>query len=128
MPPLPTDAELDILTVLWRLGPSTVREVFEALAKDSGYTTTLKQMQVMVEKGLLVRNERYRSHVYAASTPQQQTQQELAGDLLRRAFGGSAASLVLGALGAQPASEVDLAEIRRVLKQFETRGKSNERH
>jgi len=105
-----------------------VREVFEALAKGSGYTTTLKQMQVMAEKGLLVRNERYRSHVYEAVIPQEQTQQELAGDLLRRAFGGSAASLVLGALGAQPASEEDLAEIRRVLKQFERRGKSNERH
>ena len=124
MPPLPTDAELDILAVLWKLGPGTVREVFEALGKNSGYTTTLKQMQVMTEKGLLIRNERYRSHVYEAGIPQEQTQQELAGDLLRRAFGGSAANLVLGALKAQPASEGDLAEIRRILKDFAKREKS----
>ncbi len=124
MPPLPTDAELDILAALWRLGPSTVREVFEALGKNSGYTTTLKQMQVMTEKGLLVRSERYRSHVYEASIPKERTQQELAGDLLRRAFAGSAANLVLGALRAQPASEADLAEIRRLLKEFEKRERS----
>jgi predicted transcriptional regulator len=124
MPPLPTDAELDILAALWRLGPSTVREVFEALGKNSGYTTTLKQMQVMTEKGLLIRNERYRSHVYEAGIPQEQTQRELAGDLLRRAFAGSAANLVLGALNAQPASEEDLAEIRRVLKDFAKRERS----
>lgn len=124
MPPLPTDAELDILAALWRLGPSTVREVFEALGKNSGYTTTLKQMQVMTEKGLLVRNERYRSHVYEASISKERTQQELAGDLLRRAFAGSAANLVLGALRAQPASGADLAEIRRLLKEFEKRERS----
>ncbi len=127
MPPLPTDAELDILAVLWRLGPSTVREVYDDLGKNGkncGYTTILKQMQVMLEKGLVVRNERYRSHLYEAGIPQEQTQQELAGDLLRRAFGGSAASLMLGALKAQPASEEDLAEIRRVLKDFAKREKS----
>lgn len=124
MPPLPTDAELDILAALWRLGPSTVREIFEALGKNSGYTTTLKQMQVMTEKGLLVRNERFRSHVYEASIPKERTQQELAGDMLRRAFGGSAANLVLGALRAQPASEADLVEIRRLLKEFEKRERS----
>ena len=124
MPPLPTAAELDILAVLWKRGPSTVREVFEALGKNSGYTTTLKQMQVMTEKGLLVRNERYRSHVYEAGIPPEQTQQGLAGDLLRRAFGGSAANLLLGALNAQPASEEELAEIRRILKDFEKREKS----
>jgi predicted transcriptional regulator len=71
MPPLPTDAELDILAALWRIGPSTVREVHQALDKNSGYTTTLKQMQVMTEKGLLVRNERYRSHVYEACAPKE---------------------------------------------------------
>jgi predicted transcriptional regulator len=124
MPPLPTDAELDILAVLWRRGPSTVREVYKALGKDTGYTTTLKQMQVMTEKGLLVRNERYRSHVYEAGIPQERTQQALAGDLLRRAFDGSAARLMLGALEAQPATEADLAEIRRVLKDFEKRERS----
>src|SRR5580704_4339588 len=95
--PLPTDAELDILAVLWRNGPSTVREVHDALGKESGYTTTLKQMQLMTEKGLLLRSERFRSHVYEAGVPKEQTQTQIAGDLLKRAFHGSAASLVMGA-------------------------------
>jgi BlaI family transcriptional regulator, penicillinase repressor len=116
--PLPTDAELDILAVLWRLGPATVREVHEALGKDSGYTTTLKQMQLMLEKGLLHRSERFRSHVYEASVPKEQTRQQVAGDLLKRAFDGSARSLVLGALAAQPASREELAEIRKMLDTF----------
>ena len=116
--PLPTAAELDILAVLWRLGPATVREVHEALAKDSGYTTTLKQMQLMLEKGLLKRSERFRSHVYEAGVPKEQTQQQVAGDLLSRAFDGSAKSLVLGALSAQPASREELAEIRKMLDTF----------
>src|SRR5579872_6777884 len=120
-PPLPTDAELDILAVLWRLGPSTVREVHEALAKDSGYTTTLKQMQLMTDKGLLIRTERFRSHVYEAGIPKEQTQQQITADLLHRAFEGSAASLVMGALAAQPASQEDLKEIRRMLDEFERR-------
>jgi predicted transcriptional regulator len=124
MRPLPTDAELDILAVLWRLGPSTVREVHEALGKDSGYTTALKQMQVMTEKGLLVRSERYRSHVYEAAAPREQTQEQIAGDMLKRAFGGSAKNLVLGALRAQPASDEELAEIRRLLNEFGKRRKS----
>jgi predicted transcriptional regulator len=119
MPPLPTDAELDILAALWRLGPSTVREVHQALDKNSGYTTTLKQMQVMTEKGLLVRNERYRSHVYEACAPKENTRQQIAGDLLRRAFEGSAKDLLMGALAAQPASDAELAEIRRLLKDIE---------
>ena len=117
--PLPTDAELDILAVLWRLGPSTVREVHEALGKDSGYTTTLKQMQLMIEKGLVVRSERFRSHVYEAAAPKEQTQKQIAGDLLKRAFNGSAKSLLLGALSAQRATEAELEEIRRMLDQFE---------
>src|SRR5579871_3487145 len=87
---LPTDAELDILAVLWKLGPATVREVHEALGKNSGYTTTLKQMQLMLEKGLLTRSERFRSHVYQAQAPKEQTQQQIAGDLLQRVFNGSA--------------------------------------
>lgn len=119
--PLPTGAELDILAVLWRLGPSTVREVHAALQKDSGYTTTLKQMQLMTDKGLLVRNERFRSHVYEARTAKEQTQRQIASDLLRRAFDGSAKSLVLGALSAQPASRADLEDIRRMLDDFEKR-------
>jgi predicted transcriptional regulator len=120
-PPLPTDAEIAILAVLWRRGASTVREVHEALGKDSGYTTTLKLMQLMFEKGLVVRNERYRSHLYAARAPKEQTQRQIAGDLLKRAFEGSAKSLLLGALAAQPASVKDLAEIRSLLDEFERR-------
>jgi len=119
MPPLPTDAELDILAALWRIGPSTVREVHQALDKNSGYTTTLKQMQVMTEKGLLVRNERFRSHVYEARAAKENTRQQIAGDLLRRAFEGSAKDLLMGALQAQPASDAELAEIRRLLKDIE---------
>ena len=122
--PLPTDAELDILNALWRLGPATVREVHEAVGKDSGYTTTLKQMQLMTDKGLLKRSERFRSHVYEAAEPKEQTQKQLAGDLLKRAFDGSAKSLLLGALSAHRASEAEVREIRRMLDQYETkRGK-----
>jgi len=120
-PPLPTGAEIAILAVLWRQGASTVREVHEALAKDSGYTTTLKLMQLMFEKGLVVRNERYRSHLYEARAPKEQTQRQMAGDLLKRAFEGSTKSLLLGALAAQPASGKDLADIRSLLDEFEKR-------
>ena len=121
-PPLPTDAEIAILAVLWRQGASTVREVHDALGKDSGYTSTLKLLQLMFDKGLVVRNERYRSHVYEARAPKEQTQRQIAGDLLKRAFDGSAKSLVLGVLAAQPASGEDLAEIRTLLDALEKRG------
>ena len=117
--PLPTDAELDILATLWRMGPSTVRDVHESLGKDNSYTTTLKQMQLMTEKGLLIRSERFRSHVYEAGIAKEQTQLQIAGDVLRRAFDGSASSLVLGALNAKPASDEELAEIRQMLDRFE---------
>jgi predicted transcriptional regulator len=120
-PPLPTDAEIGILAVLWRRGASTVREVHDALGKDSGYTTTLKLMQLMLEKGLVVRNERYRSHLYEACAPKEQTQRQIAGDVIKRAFDGSAKSLVLGALAAQPASRKDLDEIRSLLNELEER-------
>jgi BlaI family transcriptional regulator, penicillinase repressor len=116
--PLPTGAEIDILAVLWRLGPATVREVHEELGKDNGYTTTLKQMQLMTGKGLLVRGERFRSHVYEAGVAKEQTQKQIAADLLKRAFDGSAASLVLGALAAQPASSKELADIRKMLETY----------
>jgi BlaI family penicillinase repressor len=115
---LPTAAELDILAVLWRLEAATVREVHNELGKDNGYTTTLKQMQLMTEKRLLIRIERFGSHIYEASVPKEQTQQQIAGDLLKRAFGGSARSLVMGALAAQPASRAELNEIRRMLETF----------
>ena len=120
-PPLPTDAELDILAVLWRLGQATVREVHAALCKNNGYTTTLKQMQLMTEKGLLTRSERFQSHVYQPAAPKEHTQRCIAGDLLRRAFDGSAKSLVLGALESKAASRQDLDEIRRMLDEFEKR-------
>ncbi len=117
--PLPTGAELDILAALWRLGPATVREVHEQLDKARGYTTTLKQMQLMTEKGLLTRTERFRSHVYEAAVPKEQTQTQIAADLLHRAFEGSAKNLMLGALSAQPASRDELKDIRRMLDAFE---------
>lgn len=122
--PLPTEAELEILNTLWRIGPGTVREVHEALSgKRTGYTTVLKQMQVMADKGLLVRNERYRSHVYEARVPKEQTQQQLARNLLQRAFDGSAKNLVLGALSSQRVSPSELAEIRQMLDEYETGSK-----
>jgi BlaI family transcriptional regulator, penicillinase repressor len=118
--PLPTEAELAILQILWKLGPSTVREIHTALqSRGTGYTTALKQMQVMTEKGLLTRSERYRSHVYEARIPQKQTQLLLTRNLLQRAFDGSAKNLVLGALSAQPVSASELAEIRQMLDRFE---------
>jgi BlaI family penicillinase repressor len=116
--PLPSAAEIDILAVLWRLGPATVREVHDELGKEIGYTTTLKQMQLMTDKGLLLRSERFGSHVYEPGIPREQTQAQIAGDLMNRAFGGSAQSLVLGALSAQPASREDLAGIRKMLAAF----------
>ncbi len=114
--PLPTAAELDILAVLWRLGAATVREVHDELQKDSGYTTTLKQMQLMLGKGLLLRTERFGAHVYEAGIPKEQTQKQIVGDLLNRAFEGSARGLVMGALAAKPASAEDLDEIRRMIE------------
>jgi predicted transcriptional regulator len=115
---LPTAAELDILAVLWKMGTATVREVHDELGKDTRYTTTLKTMQLMTEMGLLIRVERFGSHVYQASAPQEQTQRQIAGDILKRAFGGSARSLVMGALTAQPASREELDEIRGMLDAF----------
>lgn len=122
-PPKPTDAELEILCVLWSHGPSTVREVHEVIAesKPTQYTTVLKQLQVMSEKGLVGRDESQRSHVYRASRPCDWTRRQLAGDLLKRAFEGSASELVLGALSAQRASKHELAELRRILDEYEKR-------
>jgi BlaI family penicillinase repressor len=120
--PLPTDAELDILAVLWRLGAATVRNVHDQLGKDCGYTTTMKQMQLMTGKGLLIRSERFGSHVYEPALAKEQTQKQIAGDLLQRAFEGSAKSLLLGALSAKAASAVELAEIGKMIESFQ-RGK-----
>lgn len=117
--PRPTDAELAILRVLWDRGPSTVRQVHEALAgtRDTGYTTTLKLMQIMAEKGLVDRNETNRTHVYSAKAGQEQTQRVLVKDLVDRAFGGSAAALVLRAL-AEDTSDDELQEIRRLIDDY----------
>ena len=116
---MPTAAEADILAVLWRLGPATVREVHEALEKDCGYNTTLTQMRLMTDKGLLVRSERFRSHVYQPSAPKKQMQTRIAGDLLRRIFAGSPKGLIMSALGAQPTTSEERAEIRRMLDELD---------
>ena len=117
--PLPSDGEVDILAVLWKAGPSTVRQVHEALDKGNGYTTTLKQMQLMTEKGMLTRSERYGAHVYEPGVPKEQTQAQIAGNLMQRAFGGSAESLVLGALSARRVSDEEIRNIRKMLDEFE---------
>jgi BlaI family transcriptional regulator, penicillinase repressor len=119
--PRPTDAELEILTVLWSRGPSTVRDVHETIQKrrSAQYTTVLKLMQIMAEKGLARRDEAQRAHVYSAAKPREWTQRQLAGDLLRRAFGGSARSLMMGALSAQRISKEELAELRKLLDEHE---------
>jgi BlaI family penicillinase repressor len=111
----PTDAELSILRVLWGRGPSTVRQVVDALGHETGYTTVLKQLQIMTEKGLVRRDERERTHVYASTYSEDHTQRTLVSDLLNRAFGGSAAKLVLQALSASTTSPEELAEIKRFL-------------
>lgn len=120
-PPRPTDAELEILTVLWSRGRCTVRDVHDAvsLRKPTQYTTVLKTMQIMAEKGLVRRDQEQRAHIYEASQPQEWTQRQLAGDLLQRAFSGSAKSLLLGALSAGKVSRVELAELRKFLEEYE---------
>jgi len=119
----PTDAELEILRVLWDSGPSTVREIHGILnqTKPTGYTTVLKLMQIMVEKALVCRNEVQfqRAHVYEASVPKEQTQQQLVGDLVGRAFDGSASELVMRALSNQRTTPQELEEIRKLLDEYE---------
>jgi BlaI family transcriptional regulator, penicillinase repressor len=124
--PLPTDAELAILAVLWRQGPSTVREVHEALhpSQGTGYTTVLKLMQLMAQKGLVERDESQRSHVYRAASAEAQTQRRLLGDLMDRAFAGSASQLVLRALSVKRASPEELEQIRTLLDQLSQEPKS----
>jgi BlaI family penicillinase repressor len=116
--PLPTDAELAILNVLWRRGPSTVRDVFDG----TGYTTVLKLLQIMMQKGLVKRDESQRSHVYRAAANEEQTQKRLVGELLDKAFGGSAPALVMRALAVGPASRDDLAAIRALLDEADRKG------
>lgn len=124
--PTPTDAELDILRVLWTRGKSTVREVHDVIARTRsiGYTTVLKQMQVMHQKGLLARQERYKSHLYAPTQPRSAIQRLLAGVLLRQAFDGSARGLLQSALAGRRVDPQELDEIRALLDQVEKRGRS----
>lgn len=125
--PRPTDAELAILRVLWTRGPSTVRQVHESLVKErpSAYTTALKMLQIMTEKGLVERDESDRTHIYRARLSEEQTQQQLVGDLLDRAFGGSASKLVMQALATTRATPDELREIRRLI---DRRSRAEGRH
>jgi BlaI family penicillinase repressor len=115
-PRKPTDAELAILRVLWSRGPCTVRQVAEALGRETGYTTILKLLQIMAEKSLVRRDETARTHVYEAAYSEDQTQRQLVTDLLERAFGGSASKLVLQALATSKATPKELAEIKKILE------------
>ncbi|HUQ19683.1 MAG TPA: BlaI/MecI/CopY family transcriptional regulator [Gemmatimonadaceae bacterium] len=117
--PIPSPSELEILDILWRKGPQTVREVYAGLKRkrDIGYTTILKTMQVMAEKGLLTRDESERSHVYAAAAPEKSIKRRLVSDLLDRVFDGSSANLVLQALSAKRASPEDIRKIRKLLNE-----------
>ena len=120
-PPRPTEAELAVLRVLWDRGPSSVREIHQALAghKETVYTTTLKIVQKMHEKGLVVRDDSRRSHVFAAAFQAEQTQRQLLRDLLDRAFAGATARLVVQALEGERVSPAELAEIRSILDQLD---------
>jgi BlaI family transcriptional regulator, penicillinase repressor len=111
----PTEAELAILRTLWSRGPSTVREVADAMGRDVAYTTVLKLLQIMAEKGLVTRDESARTHVYAAAATEDQTQKQIVTDLLDRVFDGSAAKLVLQALASAKASPAELDEIRKLI-------------
>jgi len=112
----PTDAELGILSVLWSLGPSTVRQIAEHMDREAGYTTILKLLQIMTEKGLVRRDDTDRTHVYQSKLTEEQTQRQLVRDLLDRAFGGSSSKLVLQALSARRATAEELGEIRKLIE------------
>ena len=120
-PQKPTAAELEILRVLWARGPSTVREVHDALQekKALGYTSVLKFLQIMTAKGTVRRNESQRAHVYEACLPAEQTKRQLAGDMLQRVFEGSASQLMMHALAGRKASHAEVEELRRLLDEYE---------
>ena len=121
----PTASELEILRVLWARGPSTVREVYEALSeqKSLGYTTVLKLLQIMTAKGTVRRNEDQRAHVYEACQPATETKRRLVGDVLERVFEGSASDLMLHALEGRRTSKKELQELRRLLDEHERKGR-----
>lgn len=120
-PPRPTPSELEILGVLWDLGPASVREIQEALEvrRPTGYTTVLKLLQIMTEKGIVERDESRRAHLYSPRVPREQTEQQMVGDLVDRAFGGSASRLVMQALSSRPATAEELDRIRRLIDEIE---------
>jgi len=119
--PKPTASELEILQVLWERGPSTVREVHDALAakRPIGYTSVLKLMQIMTAKGTVRRNEEQRAHVYEAVQPAEKTKRQLAMDVLQRVFDGSASDLMMHALAGRKASKEEIEEMRRLLSEYE---------
>ena len=125
--PRPTETELEILRVLWKHGPSTVREVHKILNKERetevGYSTTLKMFQVMTQKGLVERDETVRPQIYTTRVPQEQTQRQLVRDLLKRAFGGSPRQLVMHALSNEEATDDELEQLEQLLDKFEERKK-----
>lgn len=116
--PKPTDAELAILNVLWTRGPLTVKEVHEVMGEETGYTTTLKLLQNMTEKGLVSRNESQRAHVYEAKSSETDTQQQILTGLLKKAFRGSMTQLVIQALASKRASREELTEIKKVIERL----------
>ena len=127
--PKPTNAELAILQLLWQLGPSTVRQIHKALDQNrqTGYTTALKLLQIMTEKGLVERDESQRPQVYRARLSQEQTQQQLVSDLLEKAFSGSAKQLVMQALAVKEASDEELTQIEQLLDRLESSTKGGKR-
>lgn len=117
--PRPTDFEVAILRALWKLGPSTVREVREEIGQDTGYTTILKIMQLMTEKGLVARDEAARTHIYRATRPAEETQRHLLRDLMDRAFNGSPMKLIMQALSAKKSSPEELEELKKLIDEIE---------
>jgi BlaI family penicillinase repressor len=124
-PSRPTNAELEILTVLWSIGPATVRQVFGVIQRrrTAQYSTVLKFMQIMADKGLLLRDDKQRAHIYQATKTREWTQRQLAGDLLERAFSGSAKALLVGALSARKATKAELAELLEFLDEYRQKQK-----
>jgi predicted transcriptional regulator len=118
MPPEPTDAELSLLQILWQRGPLTVKQVHEARGEGTGYTTTLKTLQIMTEKGLVVRNEDQRAHVYRARPREGDMQRQLLTGLLAKAFRGSVPTLVMQALASKRTTPEELAEIKHLIERL----------
>ncbi len=123
--PRPTNAELEILTVLWSIGPGTVREVYDVIQRrrTAQYSTTLKFMQIMADKGLLIRDDAQKAHIYEAAKTAEWTRRQLAGDLMERAFSGSAKALLVGALSARKATKAELTELAEFLEEYRKKQK-----